>query len=72
MTKGYRCLTSTLHALHQQQSQPKPGRAPAIAFADQVLLTVLHYRLGLTREPLAILFDTAEPPPTPPPPLSAA
>nr|WP_146607519.1 transposase family protein [Spongiactinospora gelatinilytica] len=30
-----------------------------MAFTDQVLLTVLHQRLGLAIEPLAVLFGTS-------------
>jgi hypothetical protein len=53
-------LTTELHALHQQRPLIKPGHPPSVAFADQVLLTVLHRRLGLALEPLAILFDTSK------------
>ncbi|WP_063836869.1 ISAzo13-like element transposase-related protein [Streptomyces sp. NRRL S-15] len=35
------------------------GRPPRLAFADQVLATVLHMRAALAAEPLAVLFGTS-------------
>lgn len=35
------------------------GRPPRLAFADQVLATVLHLRAALAAEPLAVLFGTS-------------
>nr|WP_246654161.1 ISAzo13 family transposase [Nonomuraea guangzhouensis] len=52
-------LTADLHALDQQRPRIKPGRPSTVTFSDQVLLTVLHQRLGLAFEPLAVLFATS-------------
>ncbi|MFC5834910.1 hypothetical protein [Nonomuraea insulae] len=52
-------LTVDLRALDQQRPRIKSGRPPTVAFTDQVLLTVLHQRLGLAVEPLAVLFATS-------------
>ncbi|WP_107119998.1 ISAzo13 family transposase, partial [Streptomyces regalis] len=35
------------------------GRPPRLAFPDQVLATVLHLRVALAAEPLAVLFDSS-------------
>ncbi len=35
------------------------GRPPRLTFADQVLATVLHLRVNLAAEPLAILFNSS-------------
>ncbi|GGS07877.1 hypothetical protein GCM10010269_53690 [Streptomyces humidus] len=37
----------------------KRGRPPRLAFPDQVLATVLHLRVALAAEPLAVLFDSS-------------
>ncbi|WP_157255256.1 ISAzo13 family transposase, partial [Nonomuraea typhae] len=52
-------LTADLLALDRQRQRIKPGRPPTVPFTDQVLLTVLHQRLGLAFEPLAVLFATS-------------
>ncbi|AQZ62732.1 transposase [[Actinomadura] parvosata subsp. kistnae] len=52
-------LTINLQARDQQRPRIKAGRPPTVAFTDQVLLTVLHQRLGLAIEPLAVLFGTS-------------
>ena len=52
-------LTADLRTLDQQRPRIKSGRPPTVAFTDQVLLTVLHQRLGLAIEPLAVLFGTS-------------
>ncbi|WP_336216688.1 ISAzo13 family transposase [Nonomuraea sp. LPB2021202275-12-8] len=52
-------LTTDLLTLDRQRPRIKPGRPPTIAFTDQVLRTVLHQRLGLAFEPLAVLFTTS-------------
>jgi transposase len=48
-------LTNTL-ALH---GDVKRGRPPRLAFPDQVLAAVLHLRVALAAEPLAVLFDSS-------------
>jgi hypothetical protein len=35
------------------------GRPPRLAFPDQVLATVLHLRVALAAEPLAVLFGSS-------------
>ncbi|WSQ96894.1 transposase family protein [Streptomyces sp. NBC_01210] len=35
------------------------GRPPRLAFPDQVLATVLHLRVNLAAEPLAVLFGSS-------------
>ncbi|WP_329460627.1 ISAzo13 family transposase [Streptomyces sp. NBC_01497] len=37
----------------------KRGRPPRLSFPDQVLAAVLHLRLALAAEPLAVLFDSS-------------
>ncbi|WP_392839629.1 ISAzo13 family transposase [Streptomyces sp. LN500] len=37
----------------------KRGRPPRLAFPDQVLAAVLHLRIALAAEPLAVLFDSS-------------
>jgi hypothetical protein len=37
----------------------KRGRPPRLAFPDQVLAAVLHLRVALAAEPLAVLFDSS-------------
>jgi transposase len=48
-------LTDTL-AVH---GDVKRGRPPRLAFPDQVLAAVLHLRVALAAEPLAVLFDSS-------------
>jgi hypothetical protein len=36
----------------------KRGRPPRLAFPDQVLAAILHLRVALAAEPLAVLFDS--------------
>jgi hypothetical protein len=48
-------LTDTL-ALH---GDIKRGRPPRLAFPDQVLAAILHLRVALAAEPLAVLFDSS-------------
>ncbi|WP_030941462.1 MULTISPECIES: transposase family protein, partial [Streptomyces] len=38
---------------------PGRGRPPRLVFHDQVLATVLHLRVNLAAEPLAILFGSS-------------
>jgi hypothetical protein len=37
----------------------KRGRPPRLTFPDQVLAAVLHLRIALAAEPLAVLFDSS-------------
>ncbi|MFF5557286.1 ISAzo13 family transposase [[Kitasatospora] papulosa] len=48
-------LTETL----APDGDTRRGRPPRLAFADQVLATVLHLRAALAAEPLAVLFGTS-------------
>ncbi len=48
-------LTGTL-AL---EGDTRRGRPPRLAFPEQVLATVLHLRLALAAEPLAVLFGSS-------------
>jgi hypothetical protein len=48
-------LTKTL-AL---DGDPRRGRPPRLAFPEQVLATVLHLRVALAAEPLAVLFGSS-------------
>lgn len=48
-------LTKTL----APDGDTRRGRPPRLAFADQVLATVLHLRAALAAEPLAVLFGTS-------------
>ncbi|MEV0618731.1 hypothetical protein AB0I81_35800 [Nonomuraea sp. NPDC050404] len=52
-------LTAALRTLDRQRPRINPGRPSTIAFPAQVLLTVLHQRLGPGFEPLAVLFATS-------------
>ncbi|GLV88533.1 hypothetical protein Slala03_82220 [Streptomyces lavendulae subsp. lavendulae] len=38
---------------------PRRGRPPRLTFPEQVLATVLHLRVALAAEPLAVLFDSS-------------
>jgi transposase len=53
-------LTAELDARHHP-TDTGTGRPPKLIFPHQVLATVLHLRLGLRAEPLAILFDSSRP-----------
>ncbi|GAA5063297.1 hypothetical protein GCM10023336_42490 [Streptomyces similanensis] len=48
-------LTETLAA----DSDVRRGRPPRLAFPEQVLATVLHLRVALAAEPLAVLFGSS-------------
>lgn len=48
-------LTDTLAA----DVDVKRGRPPRLAFPDQVLAAILHLRVALAAEPLAVLFDSS-------------
>ncbi|MFE4823021.1 ISAzo13 family transposase [Streptomyces sp. NPDC056704] len=48
-------LTSTLAA----DGDVRRGRPPRLAFPEQVLATVLHLRVALAAEPLAVLFGSS-------------
>jgi hypothetical protein len=52
-------LTAELAALHDMEPGAGMGRPPRLPFPDQVLTTVLHLRLGLPAEPLAVLFGSS-------------
>ncbi|MCX4631513.1 transposase family protein [Streptomyces sp. NBC_01443] len=52
-------LTAELAALHDSQPGAGMGRPPKLPFPEQVLATVLHMRLGLPAEPLAVLFGSS-------------
>ncbi|MGW2825773.1 ISAzo13 family transposase [Streptomyces sp. NPDC001443] len=41
------------------QGDTHRGRPPRLAFPDQVLATVLHLRINLAAEPLAVLFNSS-------------
>ncbi len=55
----------TPHQLHQliqtlaPEGDTQRGRPPRLAFDDQVLATVLHLRVNLAAEPLAVLFGSS-------------
>ncbi|GKQ40730.1 transposase family protein [Streptomyces sp. A012304] len=48
-------LSETLAA----KGDTRRGRPPRLTFADQVLATVLHLRVNLDAEPLAVLFSSS-------------
>jgi hypothetical protein len=48
-------LTATL----APDGDTQRGRPPRLAFAEQVLATVLHLRVALAAEPLAVLFGSS-------------
>lgn len=52
-------LTLALAALHDAQPGAGMGRPPKLPFTEQVLAAVLHLRLGLPAEPLAVLFGSS-------------
>lgn len=52
-------LTAELAALRDMQPGAGMGRPPKLPFSDQVLAAVLHVRLGLPAEPLAVLFGSS-------------
>ncbi len=52
-------LTTALAALHDTEHGTRTGRPPKLPFPQQVLATVLHLRLGLPAEPLAVLFGSS-------------
>ncbi|TCO55658.1 ISAzo13 family transposase [Actinocrispum wychmicini] len=52
-------LTTTLAALHDEQPGTGRGRPPKLPFPEQVLATLLHLRLGLPAEPLAVLLGSS-------------
>lgn len=52
-------LIEALAALHDARPGNGAGRPPRLSFADQVLATVLHLRLALPAEPLAVLFGSS-------------
>jgi hypothetical protein len=41
----------------QREHAPRSGRPPRLAFPDQVVATILHRRLSLPYDTLAVLFD---------------
>ncbi|MFF7994359.1 transposase family protein [Kitasatospora xanthocidica] len=45
--------------MHETQPGAGMGRPPRLPFDEQVLATVLHLRLGLPAEPLAVLLDSS-------------
>jgi hypothetical protein len=52
-------LTAALAELHDAQPGAGLGRPPTLSFPDQVLTAVLHFRLALPAEPLAVLFASS-------------
>lgn len=54
-------LTAELAALHHTRPRAGIGRPPTLAFSDQILAAILHQRLGLPAEPLAVLFNSSRP-----------
>jgi hypothetical protein len=52
-------LTAQLASLHHSQPRAGIGRPPKLDFSDQVLAAILHQRLGLPAEPLAVLFHSS-------------
>ena len=52
-------LTAALAALHEAQAGNGLGRPPRLSFDDQVLVTVLHLRLNLPAEPLAVMLGSS-------------
>ncbi|WP_406066273.1 ISAzo13-like element transposase-related protein [Streptomyces sp. NBC_01077] len=51
-------LQNLIHIL-AAKGLPRRGRPPRLTFADQVLATVLHLRVNLAAEPLAVLFNSS-------------
>ncbi|MET8031212.1 ISAzo13 family transposase [Streptomyces avermitilis] len=49
------------HLIHTlaAKGDTRRGRPPRLTFADQVLATVLHLRVNLAAEPLAVLFNSS-------------
>jgi transposase len=52
-------LTSALALLPDAAAPTRGGRPWRLAFADQVLATVLHHHTALPARPLAVLFNTS-------------
>jgi Rhodopirellula transposase DDE domain/Helix-turn-helix of DDE superfamily endonuclease len=52
-------LTSALTLLDRSRPGTGLGRPPGLSFAEQVLVTVLHLRLSLPAEPLALLLGSS-------------
>jgi hypothetical protein len=52
-------LTAALAELHHTQPGAGIGRPPRLSFSHQVLTAVLHFRLALPAEPLAVLFGSS-------------
>jgi Rhodopirellula transposase DDE domain len=52
-------LTAALANLHDAQPGAGLGRPPTLTFPHQVLAAVLHFRLALPAEPLAVLFGSS-------------
>ncbi|MGW5276087.1 ISAzo13 family transposase [Streptomyces sp. NPDC004044] len=52
-------LATVLEAIHDTKRGVRTGRPPRLSFTEQVLATVLHLRLSLPAEPLAVLFDSS-------------
>jgi hypothetical protein len=52
-------LTAALATLQDTQPNAGRGRPPRLPFSQQVLVAVLHLRLGLPAEPLAVLFGSS-------------
>ncbi len=52
-------LTAALAELHHAQPGAGLGRPPTLCFSHQVLAAVLHFRLALPAEPLAVLFGSS-------------
>lgn len=52
---------ATQQALHEGRKPhaPRSGRPPQFGFGDQVLTTILHQRLSLPEETLAMLLTTS-------------
>jgi transposase len=59
--------TDAQHRKHQQHRteqglrphESRPGRPPRLRFPDQVLVTILHLRLSLPQDTLAVLFTSS-------------
>ncbi|MEF9880857.1 ISAzo13 family transposase [Streptomyces sp. P9-A4] len=51
-------LQNLIHTL-AVEGDSRRGRPPRLTFADQVLATVLHLRVNLAAEPLAVLFNSS-------------
>jgi hypothetical protein len=52
-------LTAALAELHHTQPGAGLGRPPGLSFSHPVLTAVLHFRLALPAEPLAVLVGSS-------------